>query len=798
MKKLAILLLICVLAILPMTLTACNKTEQPNDTGTGNGNENDSMTPDEILIAFSDIEMVEGESYSLPANVIISDEERELTYTVSGSGVKVEGGKLVAVNADTQTTVSATASGFSVNFKVKVVSPPTDNENTENSGTVEDNTGSADNAGGTDCTETVTPEDIELALSNITMNVGERYSLPENVIIDGTERALTYIVTGSGVKVEGGKLVAIIAGGENSVLATADGFSAEFSVTVADYGKLTISDVLMLRGTNAALDIVFSNPEYESDITYTFDTTDGTNIRIKDGEVTGILPNTVTVVVAQTPYHTEVFTVTVVHKDLGKMSIDPPTTLYSNYPAKDLNITFADDRFASAVTYEYDCDKLFIEDGKIYAKGIFASPEMVTVTASSLYDSVTFTVNISTFDNNINAEAKVQYYEDNHITNANKGGIIFVGDSYFDGYPSSTTGLPPFWSDFYTDYADEKAFLMGISQSMIDTLEVVSERLVYPMEPSEIVVHIGFNDVHHSSNTPEHLAERIIALVEQYKERLPDVKVYFIGVEPKKNGYTEGNQYYYSSTVKATALTELIKNYAETSEWFTYVDTLPIFINDNGTINTSSYLTTDQSHPTLEAYDRIREKINEARGITTDTGGDITDENAFYINNLTAGSVDITATGKTYTAAGGGALTGNYVIRGKLCITDMNYGNAHLQFRFSDYRFLLWDSNSDGKLGAGYMYKKDGETFALNDTGTGVKLYDATSDLTLEWAVVVNDGKAYWYINGELVGTFDAPTLNYFNIGALQMNAVIYDVELTEKAEDADAYSALLEEYGVN
>jgi lysophospholipase L1-like esterase len=292
------------------------------------------------------------------------------------------------------------------------------------------------------------------------------------------------------------------------------------------------------------------------------------------------------------------------------MFINAPDNVYANYPAKPLDISFADDRFASDVTFEVNNPSVFVENGKIYAKGTFDKEVTVTVKATSKYSSTEFTVKVSTFNKN-SAETKVQYYEEHIIKPENKGGTIFVGDSYFDGYKMDAL---PFWKDFYADNAsDEKFFLMGISSAQIDTLEIVSERIVYPMEPSEIVVHIGFNDVHHGPLTVDALYARIIALCEQYKERLPQVTVYFMGVEPKKNGYTAGTQYYESSTFKAAALTEKMIEYAEKTDWFVYLDTMPIFVNSDGTINQSSYLSTDLSHPTLDAYDRIREVFREAR-----------------------------------------------------------------------------------------------------------------------------------------------------------------------------------------
>ena len=83
-----------------------------------------------------------------------------------------------------------------------------------------------------------------------------------------------------------------------------------------------------------------------------------------------------------------------------------------------------------------------------------------------------------------------------------------------------------------------------------------------------------------------------------------------------------------------------------------------------------------------------------------------------------------------------------------------------------------------------------------SDENSDVAKFDAKEGLTLKWAIVVDNGVAYWYINGVLVQKFDSPKLQSFNIGALQMDVVLYDINIT-KAGDA-LYEDVLAGYPKN
>ena len=464
----------------------------------------------------------------------------------------------------------------------------------------------------------------------------------------------------------------------------------------------------------------------------------------------------------------------------GTMTLNVPSSIYSNYAGKDVSVTFSKDNYDGVVTYTTDNPNVFVENGKIFAKGVFESAVTVTVTATTEYHTATATIKVSTY-NNHEAERKIQYYEENIIKEENKGGTIFIGDSYFDGEPL-VEGKPKYWSDFYLDYNDGNTFAMGISGSKLAVWNIVSERIVYPMAPSEIVVHIGHNDMHDGTLTPEQFVENLMALLNEYHERLPEAKIYYCGIEGKKNADDEGNKYYESSHVKAPAVNALVMDLAKNLDWLVYVDTASIFYGSDGTINKNMYPANDGSHPSLAAYDLMRLMIDSARGKEQN--------DVVYVNNLNK-TQGVNDAGKTFTNKNGDPLTEDFIMSGKLVITQYKKNNAHLHFRFgSGYRFVLWDQSNDGVFGAGHIGGG-----SVSDKADGVTLFDATEGLVLEWTVILKDGKAYWYINGNLEQTFDSPTLEYFNIGAECLNAVLYDIELSVKSEDEAAFNAQISEY---
>ncbi|MBQ8381295.1 MAG: hypothetical protein IJY18_05310 [Clostridia bacterium] len=589
MKKCLLIILLMIAVCSSLMMTSCNGADDKDSSGGDDDIE-------AIELDFGKITVGIGDKIPIPVSVYMNDESFDLRADYDEDVFLFEDGFLVAEKKTEEKTVMLDSEAVKVIFTVAVgaeaelIEPEAPKEREPSA----------------------EKKHITFVFSGSVIPLYEKYPLPTALKSGGAEEPIIYEPSAF-LEVSEGALSAVEEIKSASLIAYAFDYVIECDFETKDFGAMSAADISVLEFRRADAKISFSDSRYESAVKYYYD---GSSIEFNGSRITGIDKDTVTRVTAKSKYHTATFTVTVLPEEKAKMTIEAPEIIYTNYAPKPITVTFLDEAYRSDIYYNVSDSRVKIEDGMIGAEGSFPEEKTVTVTATSEFGYVhSFTVKVAEYNVlDHGTEKKVSYYEKTHIKEENKGGMIFIGDSYFDGYPvPSKNNNPSFWSDFYSDFAGEKAFLMGISQSQIDELTMVSERIVYPMEPKEIVIHIGFNDVYHGNYTVDELYEKITSLIEAFLERLPDTEIYYMGIEPKKNGYTEGTPFYEASTKRAPELTERLVRYIEKTERVTYLETLPVFVNSDGTVNTSSYLATDLSHPTLEAYDKIRAILNEAR-----------------------------------------------------------------------------------------------------------------------------------------------------------------------------------------
>lgn len=165
--------------------------------------------------------------------------------------------------------------------------------------------------------------------------------------------------------------------------------------------------------------------------------------------------------------------------------------------------------------------------------------------------------------------------------------ILFIGDSITQGWEGAGKDV---WQKYY---GNRKAVNLGIGG---DRTEHVLWRLDHGnadgVSPKLAVVMIGTNNV--KANSPEQIAEGIIAVNAKLKEKLPQTKVLILGVFPRS---ATPNDQPRQATVK---INEIVKSRAE-SEGFRYLDIGKEFLSPDGTL--SKEIMPDLLHLSPKGYE---------------------------------------------------------------------------------------------------------------------------------------------------------------------------------------------------
>jgi hypothetical protein len=159
--------------------------------------------------------------------------------------------------------------------------------------------------------------------------------------------------------------------------------------------------------------------------------------------------------------------------------IIPTMKIFTNFPDTPLP-TFTNEEYKSEITYNViDTDIVEYKDGYIVGKKAGAA----MVEATTKYHKTTFKVSCYNYTGGDWYVNRVSSVEKKWI-NAGRPEVdtLFIGDSFFD---------TEFWSDFYTLFNDNKTFTHGVSSSTTTDWEIFASRLVYPVNPKNIVMHLG-------------------------------------------------------------------------------------------------------------------------------------------------------------------------------------------------------------------------------------------------------------------------------------------------------------------
>lgn len=450
--------------------------------------------------------------------------------------------------------------------------------------------------------------------------------------------------------------------------------------------------------------------------------------------------------------------------DYGTLSFED-MRIYYNYPGVAPTPIFSNSNYTGEITYTINN-----ETAVKYENGVFVALKpnfRVLVTATTPYHKATF--KIQTLE--MAYEDQVKAHENKWVADGSpEGSTLFVGDSFFDTY---------FWSDFYSTYGKYNTRTHGIGGTTTTDWEVFASRLIYPVNPKNIVMHCGTNNLFDDLKTAEVTIEETTRLLDTLHEKYPETKFYYFGIEPR-TGAIRGLNFADSIQRIHDTNAGIIEYCNKNTSWLTYLDSPSLCYYEDGSVKADFFR--DGCHPTLESYSHYVRLLEEA-GLEMDINENLTREIPDFETELT------TTVGASQSLIYlGTPLKKEFSVKFKIDVLE-RANNSHIEIRFGDHtdRFLFWDSGSNGKYQMGYAV---GGNYVSSAPERSVYTKLDGETLTLDIELVVTSNNAYLYVNNILELIYlNLPTYGSVMVGSEATKAKFYDFEAKTKADDINDYN---------
>jgi lysophospholipase L1-like esterase len=171
-----------------------------------------------------------------------------------------------------------------------------------------------------------------------------------------------------------------------------------------------------------------------------------------------------------------------------------------------------------------------------------------------------------------------------------KGAVLFVGSSSIR-----------FWTNIAESFPKLKLISRGFGGSHITDTTYFAERIIFPYEPSKIVLYAGDNDIARG-RSPEQVAADFRELVKKVHARLPKTKIYFLAIKPSPARWHLSPQGREANT--------LIQRYSRLRPKVEFVDVWTPLVKDGKP--DPALFEKDRLHINREGYARWAKVIREA------------------------------------------------------------------------------------------------------------------------------------------------------------------------------------------
>ncbi len=167
-------------------------------------------------------------------------------------------------------------------------------------------------------------------------------------------------------------------------------------------------------------------------------------------------------------------------------------------------------------------------------------------------------------DNEHQYEREIEIFEEQEAENPSaKGGIVFTGSSSIR-----------MWKTLEEDMAPLPAINRGFGGSILRQVNAYSERMVFPLEPSLVVLYCGENDIAMADMSVEDTYQDFLDLVELFRYRMPETPILYVSMKPSIARWKYWEQF--------EAGNKRIKAFCEEKEYLTFIDVGPAMLGENG------------------------------------------------------------------------------------------------------------------------------------------------------------------------------------------------------------------------
>ena len=166
-----------------------------------------------------------------------------------------------------------------------------------------------------------------------------------------------------------------------------------------------------------------------------------------------------------------------------------------------------------------------------------------------------------------------------------KDAILFIGSSSIR-----------FWTTLAQDFPNQKVINRGFGGSQIADSTHFADRIVWPYEPRQIVMLCGGNDLN-AGKTPPQVADDFKAFVARVREKLPDVAIAYISIQPAPVRWAQRE--------KIVGANRLIEAFTKTGSNLVFIDVFSKELTSDGQPNETLFRE-DRLHLNAKGYELLK------------------------------------------------------------------------------------------------------------------------------------------------------------------------------------------------